>query len=729
MRASQILIILILATTATAQIEAWPATQETTPRTPLEEIIEVIVTATRTSRPLANTPRSVTIVSKQRLLERGLAVAIDSLDDQMGVWVEKRTGTTSDIVLRGLSGGNILAVVDGHTLSTFWGEGGFAGDDMYGKVDAESLSRIEVVRGPGSLRYGANALGGVVNLITRRAPVPFGEEEATFGGRVKFYGATAATEWHTREELWGAVGSFRWIAGMSYRDIGDTRRPGRLQSPSSGTEFNLDGAFEFEFEEDKLLTLTVQRVQRDNTHRFYRPKQDNFNHRTAVSISYDATGLSGDGLIDSIHASLYYQAKEDVRRFFDRPVTQSGRILEAKGLATWDTLQGSVIVGKHLGSHHIEVGLDYEVTWGESPDDEQFTMYSMAGGPPTKQAPDSTWHGIGLFVTDEWELSDAFELHAGLRAQHYIFATNVDSFFVDPGGQPELAEFTSHQTTVSASLSLLYHPTEEDDIWINWTRGMRQFAPNFGIRKMGFGILVPNALLDPVTSNAFELGWRHHAPSWRAEAALYYTRFNSFQNIVAGSFQGQNFYDFDQNGVLAPDERVYVLSAGGNAYVYGIEASFWGDLHRLVWDGIPDGFSFRGGLMFNFGTDVTNNEPLRHTHPLRGVLSLRYDEPLEDRWWIECSLDLVGRFDRIPSSRLTSDPGYRVDPQNPMSGLLRPYGLPGYSVWDVRGGWNITDDVTLTLGIDNMGNKKYRTAHSRWDAPAFNAWASVEVRF
>jgi len=103
---------------------------------------ETTVTATRVTADENEVPRSTTIVDEDELKRRVQAVALDALKTEIGVWLEHRTGSTADPVIRGLSGGNILAMVDGSTLSTFWGEGGFAGDDMYGKIDPWSIERI-----------------------------------------------------------------------------------------------------------------------------------------------------------------------------------------------------------------------------------------------------------------------------------------------------------------------------------------------------------------------------------------------------------------------------------------------------------------------------------------------------------------------------------------------------------------------------------------------------------
>ncbi len=112
-----------------------------------------------------------------------------------------------------------------------------------------------------------------------------------------------------------------------------------------------------------------------------------------------------------------------------------------------------------------------------------------------------------------------------------------------------------------------------------------------------------------------------------------------------------------------------------------------------------------------------------------GVVRVRWDDTSTERglWW-KFSVVMVGRLDRVPPSRLASDPTCRNDPQDPSSGQLRDYGLPGYAVLDVRGGINLTRYAAVTLAVENLTDKKYRPAHSRWDAPGINVLLSLELR-
>jgi len=70
-----------------------------------------------------------------------------------------------------------------------------------------------------------------------------------------------------------------------------------------------------------------------------------------------------------------------------------------------------------------------------------------------------------------------------------------------------------------------------------------------------------------------------------------------------------------------------------------------------------------------------------------------------------------------------------VDPQDKTSPLVREDGLPGYTVFNVRGGLDLMKDLSLTVAVENLTDKKYRAAHSRMNAPGINFLTSLTYRF
>lgn len=687
---------------------------------------DVVVTAMGREERVSRSVRAVSVADFLEIQQRSPLSLMDILDDRVGIWIEKRTATTSDPVLRGLSGGNILALVDRNSLTTMWGEGGFAGDDMYGKIDTESVGRVEVVRGPASVLYGSNALGGVVNLITREPPIDYTDSGFGTGGRLKGGFGTASNYKLGRIENWGATPRMRYLVGVSARDIQDMRAGGGTGKirPSGGEDHSVDLKSEFKVDEGRFIDLGTQVMRRPEVFRSYRPNEVNENERAGVALGYRTEMVEWT---DSVELRGYYQRKEDRRAWLDS---------EKRGEAQWDTFSADMQLKKRVGeTHWLTGGLHAQTDLAESPDDEQFTIWTPDMG-EQKASPDTEWNNVGVFLQDEWSFAPRWRLIPSYRYDHFWFEADDTLFYTIPGSTSpdnrptrDPGEFTEDSHT--GGLGLAFDVTESWSLMGSWFRGYRLFPPSFGLRQLGYGVLAPNGLLDPVTGDTYELSTRVRGEVVSATVTGYFTDFNNFQQPIPGSYDGMTAYDFDGNGAVDPDEQIYVNAANGDAYVQGVEVECEVDLGGIMPE--LNGWRFFPGFMWNEGRmefPGTAEEPLRHTHPMRGLFRLRYDDPKpRHKWWLELSADVVARYDAISESRLTGDVGYRSDPQDPSSPLVRDYGLPGYTVFDARAGYSLTETTQLSVSLDNIFDKEYRTAHSRMDAEGRSLWIALEVWF
>ncbi len=690
---------------------------------PVVEFGEVIVTATRLPKLEVRIPRATNVVREQRIRERGVTSAVDALDDQVGIWVEKRTAHTSDPVIRGLSGGNLLALVDGNTLSTFWGEGGFAGDDMYGKINADNLERIEVVRGPGSVLYGSNALGAVINFITKESPFDYTKGGTRLGAFTSAQANTSPSGWRLHQETYGATRNLRWFGGVSYIDYGSTRDgSGEEQSPTDARGWYGDLALNWKISPEVLTKFTVQVAELDPVYRFYRPTESNANQRIAVAGRLDLPNLGRrTGLADSMKVHLYYQNKEDERFWHDALTGVETR----RGKATWNTIQAGFVANKRLGCHDLTYGADFQSTAGESPDDEQFTEV-FPDGRKVKAAPDSVWWSLGGYAHDEWRFAPDWTLTGSFRFDMLRFTSEADEFYHSPGAlDPSADEFTEWQPAFAGGLQVEWEFYPDNSVYGGWARGFRQFAPKFGVTQHAYGVLVPNGLLTPITADQFELGYKHRTEYVSADAVGYYTLYNNFQNVVRGTFQGKDWYDFNESGVRDPDENVYHNTGDGEAYLYGVELAATVNLAAVNRRLFGEAWTLHSSFTWNYGQDTKNDIPLRHTQPMAAVVRARWAPKVSCEPFAEIEGRFVDRFDRIPPDRLAGDVGYLEDPQDASKGMRRTWGLPGYSVWDLRAGIRLGERVELVLGLGNLFDKLYRPAHARWDAPGRNVYASV----
>jgi hemoglobin/transferrin/lactoferrin receptor protein len=337
---------------------------------------------------------------------------------------------------------------------------------------------------------------------------------------------------------------------------------------------------------------------------------------------------------------------------------------------------------------------------------------------------------VGVYIQDEWELTDRLTAIPSARYDYFRFESDVDQYYVnyvqdpannyEPTYDPYNDEFTDTTGEFSGGLGFLYSLTEEINLITSYSHGYRYFGPKFGLTLHGEGYRAPtNEILDPIQSDTFEVGTKVLSEKFSGSLFTYYSGIRNWQTWTRGDYNGQT----QING-----EDVYVLKTG-KANVYGVELETETRLD-LIHDQIPPTWSFFAGFAWNYGDDRASDEPMRHTHPARSVLALRWkDEDRARNGWFELSTDIVRHYDRIPSDRLQDDVGYKREPQDGSSPLLRDYGLPGYTVFAVRGGLDIIKNLSLTVAVENLTDKKFRRAHSRWDEAGINFLTSLTYRF
>lgn len=172
---NKILSILLACTAAGAAYGAQETAQETGQAAKNVAIDSVVVTGARYASDIRHLPMSVAVVDRDEIVRRQEASVLPLLTEQVpGLFVTGRgvmgygvsDGAAGGISLRGIGGGSaaqMLVLIDGHPQ--YMGLFGHPIADAYQSMLAE---RVEVVRGPASVLYGSNAMGGVINIVTRR---------------------------------------------------------------------------------------------------------------------------------------------------------------------------------------------------------------------------------------------------------------------------------------------------------------------------------------------------------------------------------------------------------------------------------------------------------------------------------------------------------------------------------------------------------------------------------
>ena len=124
----------------------------------------VVVTASRVNEPLGTTLRDVSVVDGGALRESGVVDIIDALRMLPGVELSSNgPGATPSIFLRGANSNQTLVLVDGQRIGS-----SYSGLTALQHINIDQIERIEVLRGPAASLYGADAVGGVIQVFTRR---------------------------------------------------------------------------------------------------------------------------------------------------------------------------------------------------------------------------------------------------------------------------------------------------------------------------------------------------------------------------------------------------------------------------------------------------------------------------------------------------------------------------------------------------------------------------------
>lgn len=276
----------------------------------------LIVTANRSESSLWESPATIQVIDRQAIQNSTSVSIADDLQDIPGVEVtDNSLAGRKQIRIRGEASSRVLILIDGQVVS-YQRAGQNYGAGLL--IDESSLERIEIVKGPYSVLYGSQAIGGVVNFITKKGG------DKPLGGSVKAVYNSATAGWEESAAAWGSIGNFDYRINGSYSDQGNRDTPdGRLpntnfRNNSQGVwlGYNLD-RHKFGLSLDRYKTSTQTWISdADNQYDEFSvriPKLER--EKIAVFYDYDADG----DYLKKIHLDAYSQTIE--RKFENRVKT------------------------------------------------------------------------------------------------------------------------------------------------------------------------------------------------------------------------------------------------------------------------------------------------------------------------------------------------------------------------------------------------------------------------
>lgn len=359
---------------------------------------EFVVTASRVATNKSDTPANISVITKESITDNNYSDAAEAISKIPGVNVlgsgAKGTSMGQDKIL--INGDErVLILVDGRRVNL--GSSGNYSADWLPPVNA--IERIEVLKGAGSALYGTDAVGGVINIITKKGS----ELESHVTVRA------AAGSWNTEQYGITAGGATENGLGIfvsaskdrrgnySYKDIdGDVKT-----MPNSG--FNTDGVnlkLDQQIGKDNRITMQFEHLNTEGGSPLYNFKDGNYNvynsaHKRVnnnVNLRYDWNeSADNNGYIQLYRnyqkANFYSEDPYQVADFNEKTIGVD--------------VQQNFTTAK---SNQITMGLQYYKTEVENKD-----MYDGKRDINNK----------AVFIEDRWQFADSWQLNTGLRFDHH----------------------------------------------------------------------------------------------------------------------------------------------------------------------------------------------------------------------------------------------------------------------------------------------------------------------
>ncbi len=672
---------------------------------------DIFVTASRTSKPGTFLPYQVYRLSSQRMEEEQQSRTLpEALEEIPGIMVQKTSQGQGSPYIRGFTGYRTLFLIDGIRLnnSTFR-----EGPNQYwNTVDIYSLSDMEIVKGPGSVLYGSDAVGGTVNAMTI-SPKLEGQGYSTHG---RLHGRYSSGEqsWIGRGEIGGSYrGKAGWIAGYTYKDFGNVIGGHQVgEQPKTGyREWDGDIKAEYVPVSGRKIVIAHQRVDLDDAWR---------THKTIYGINWEGTthGSEKERILDQDRNLTYLQYHQDrINSMFEKLIlsvsfqeqkeqrhrVKSSDESERQGVDVGTTgFWGQVSSPTPIGT--LTYGVDYYHdsvnSWKRSyyPDGE--LKKEDIQGPV---ADDASYDLLGTFLQDDIFIGERFELMAGGR---FTYAHAGSDKVRDPV-TGERMSLHKHWTAVTGSIRGIYFIDEKGHCTIYGGISQAFRAPNLSdltrfdtARTDEFEVAAPD--LDPEKFMTFELGFKTNFKNFSSQAAYFYTDIN---DMIIRTPTGR---------VIDGDHEVTKKNAG-DGYVNGVELS-------ASWKFYP-GFQANASFSWMYGEVDTyptsspevEREPLDRLMPMTVQGSIRW----QPNWhyWIEGLVIHAAKQDHL-STRDEND-----------TDRIPPGGTPSYTVLTLRGGWKVNEKTTLSATLANLADVDYRIHGSGVNEPGINFILGLDVRF
>lgn len=613
---------------------------------PLYTLDAVVVTATRTENDVKNVPASTQIITSSDIKKSGATNLRDAITDFANITMTKKVrGGGHEIIVRGMSTDKSLIMVNGHRVANEADGSGLGNANALDRINVDNIEKIEIVKGPSSALYGSEAMGGVINIITKSS------KEAEVRTGLVNSSEDFTNWWHLDS---GEIGKFSATLDMRFNKI---RRDGDdtdFLSDSFGTAQTYNFNANYHFNDHNYLNFYVDHYTQNLKRDLYTHKRDNIkvDFPEKMGSMLGQTSMTGEGSMEDALANYHYKQqtyglswngktarndwqiqtylskfdwKSDIR-YSDSGMQFKGHVpaglpINPMTEQMWDSIFKGFMVGdsgeykndvnvnsnkifviegrnstKINDNHRITYGAEYiknTVKGTNFGDDNQFGVThigSVSKNGVTKEISEKEIDTYAAYLQDEINYGKWFIVPA-IRYDHH-------------------ENFGSH---TSPKLGLTYKANDTFRVKANYGKGFK--APTIQnlycklVTHMGqAGIITvnPNANLRPETSNSWDVGVEKE---WgKISTSLVY-----FDTKLENMITTEKIVD-----------KIYRCINVGNVRVKGIEHTLGYELNPM--------WKFKVNSTWLDAVNKDKNQPLPQRSRLSQIYSLSFDDGKDIGW-------------------------------------------------------------------------------------------------
>lgn len=632
---------------------------------PATELATVVVTASPVERTLKEAPASVSVITREDIESRPVTELAELLGSVEGVTLSRSGNLVPGVQIRGMGQAYTLILVDGKRVNST--NVMFRGNDYdTGWVPASEIERIEVVRGPMSSLYGSDAIGGVVNIITRQVG-------KTWRGSAKIDAVLPRAS-----EAGDGRSASVSVSGPVVADTLGLRISAGYDRRDADGAVNDSGQDGFQRIENRLMGAQL----------VWTPNKGH-----EVKLGLDASKRDHDGFLlerealSVSHQGRYGFGMSELTLNLDETRNLIGAITGQvnPNQANSNSLNGKFILPLDSSGQVLTVGAEYR-------DDKLDDPTNLAGWPGATNRGENTVAQVSqyaVFIEDEISLGEKLKVTLGNRYDHH------ENF----GGHHSPRAYAVYQLTPALTLKTgvakaFRAPT------------LLQGSTNWGSVSCGSATvgcyIVGNPDLKPETSTSQEIGLHLDQGAFGAGVTLFRSELKDMIDIAnrtANAVLGATYPNYV--GQLADGRPVFAYENIARVRTQGLEASFRADINPQ--------WAVRGSYTYTHARNTSTATSTALAYRPQHQASVTVDWKPAERWSLQGSLRHVGEQVTTVWNHTTK---------------------PAYQILDLSAAYRINDTFTVRGGLLNVADEGVQRQDSAdYNEEGRRVFVSLSMRF